>query len=391
MKRIFIVLISLGFLGNINAQDQSLQEQIDNIYDNMAKDMSNRWRFKGDLRFRNENIEQELALDRNRNRIRARVGAVATVNDTVKAEVQFATGEGGDARSTNQTLGDGNSRKALDLDLAYAEWSPNTSAKITLGKMKQPLATTTSFMVDKDITPEGFAVNYTHAPTGIFANAAMFDLAERGSAADSTAIALQAGLRGKVNSDTSYTLALTHMDHRDVQNHALAQSGTTGGFFGNTTKIVGCLSKTTAGECMAYEYTVNSAFVEVNTVLESYPLQVFAEAAQNSQAPALNQALALGATLGRASLPGSWEMGVVYQNVEKDALFAQWIDSDFAGGSTDGRGYVVRGAYQAARNWRINVTYYDNELNNDVPVLISGKPLQDREYRRLQVDFNFSF
>ena len=117
MKKYLLLLLATALIGNVQAQSNTeLQEQIDNIYDVIAKDAANRWKFKGDFRFRNEDITQELNSDRNRNRIRVRVGATAIVNDNIKAEVQFATTENGDARSSNQTLGDGNSRKALDLD-----------------------------------------------------------------------------------------------------------------------------------------------------------------------------------------------------------------------------------------------------------------------------------
>ena len=57
--------------------------------------------WKGDLRYRNETIEQQYTPDRNRDRIRVRTGFVAKVNDTVKAEVGISTAENGDPRSSN--------------------------------------------------------------------------------------------------------------------------------------------------------------------------------------------------------------------------------------------------------------------------------------------------
>jgi hypothetical protein len=55
--------------------------------------------------------------------------------------------------------------------------------------------------------------------------------------------------------------------------------------------------------------------------------------------------------------PRDLEIGYLYQIIEKDALFAQWIDSDFAGGSTDGGGSALRAAWQMSRNVRFNLTY----------------------------------
>ena len=392
MRKAIQSLVILGSLlgGVAHAQDSAeIQQAVDGLSDAFAKDVALRWKWKGDFRVRNENIDQELSVERNRSRVRVRLGFDAEVNPTVKAGFQFATTESGDARSSNQTLGDVNSRKALDLDLAYVEWAPNAATKVTLGKMKQPLVTTTSYLVDKDINPEGAAVAYTHALSGVFVNAAMFDLVERGSAVDSTALAWQVGMRGKLNDDTSYVLAAGETKHRGVKNQAVFQSGSAGGFFGNTTKTTGCVAGVTT--CLANEFVVRNALAEVTTVVADFPVVAFVDWAENTKAAKLNKALAYGVTLGKASLPDSWEVGVVNQKVEKDALFGQWIDSDYAAGNTDGDGYALRGAYQVAKNWKVNVSYLMNETNNDVAAVVSGRNILDRDYKRLQLDLNYAF
>ena len=395
MRKAIQSLVILGSLlgGVAYAQDTAeVQQAVDGLSDAFAKDIALRWKWKGDFRVRNENIVQDYSIDRNRSRVRVRLGFEAEVNPTVKAGFQFATTESGDARSSNQTLGDVNSRKALDLDLAYVEWAPNAATKITLGKMKQPLAMTTSYFVDKDINPEGAALAFNHAPTGAFVNAALFDLVERSSASDSTAVALQVGLRGKLNDDTSYVLAAGEMKHHNVKNFAVVQSGSAGGFFGNSTKM-GCVG---AATCLSNEFEVRNVLAEVTTVVADYPVVAFVDWAENTKAAKFNKAIAYGVTLGKASLPNSWEVGVVSQKVEKDALFGQWIDSDYAAGNTDGDGYTLRGAYQVAKNWKLNVAYHMNETNNDVPLfaIVAGSSVvevYDREYNRLQLDLNYAF
>jgi hypothetical protein len=96
---------------------------------------------------------------------------------------------------------------------------------------------------------------------------------------------------------------------------------------------------------------------------------------------------------------------VLYQQIEKDALFGQLLDSDFGDGNTDSSGVVLRGAYSVARNWTINATLFLNDLSNDVPQTVTvfneatPTPLDtrvitdvtDREYKRLQLDLNFRF
>ena len=95
---------------------------------------------------------------------------------------------------------------------------------------------------------------------------------------------------------------------------------------------------------------------------------------------------------GRASDPRTWEIGYYHQLVEKDALYGQYIDSDFGAGSTDSRGGVIKAAYAPARNWVINGTYMLNETNVDVPVAIAGVgAVTGRGYKRLQLDLNFKY
>jgi hypothetical protein len=113
-----------------------------------------------------------------------------------------------------------------------------------------------------------------------------------------------------------------------------------------------------------------------------------------------------GVTYGAASaVKGTWEFGVLYQQVEKDALFGQLLDSDFGDGNTDTNGFVLRGGYTVARNWTVNATLFLNDLSNDVPqsvtVFNEATPtpydtttiagIFDRSYKRLQLDLNFRF
>jgi len=112
------------------------------------------------------------------------------------------------------------------------------------------------------------------------------------------------------------------------------------------------------------------------------------------------------ATYGAAgAAKGTWELGLIYQQVEKDALFGQLLDSDFGDGNTDTKGFVIRGGYSVARNWTINASLFLNDLSNDVPqtvtVLNGATPapydttvitgVLDRDYKRLQLDLNFRF
>ncbi len=382
-------------LEEVTTANADQQESIDQGADNLARALGEsassgwlaRWQWRGDFRYRNENIDSEAAVARNRDRIRGRFGALARVNETVRVEWQLTTGENGDARSSNATLSDANSRKSVFIDLAYAEWKPNEQWRLSAGKMKYPWNRVSSFFYDGDVNPEGLAANWQQGPTGWFASSFVTRLAERSAIVDSDMVGAQLGFRDVTGSGARYLFALGYFDHRAVEGYAITQSGSAGGFFGNTTKTTGCRSAV-SGACLANDYDVLEAQAEWQTRLADRPLSLFANYAFNTAANGsdpLDTAYSLGFTYGRASssLPGSWEFGALYQLIEKDAMFGQWIDSDFAAGSTDGSGYALRGGYQLNPNVRLSVNYMINELQVDTS---AGKG-----YDRLQLDLNWSF
>ena len=403
-----------------------LQDSIDRTSDNLARTVGDgassgwmgRWVWKGDLRVRNEHIDQEATVSaRNRNRFRVRVGAFARVNDNTRVEVQFTSTEGGDARSSNQSFTDANSRKALDLDTAYVEWSPNDQWKVLAGKMRYPWVRTSSFFFDNDINPEGVGLQLQQAANGFFGSAFYTQFSERSTAADSGMVGAQFGWRWARTDGSRVLIAGAYYDHAAVRGYNPFQGASSNsaglGSFGNstTTSATICRKAVSAGvACLANDYNVFELLGEYQFNIGEQPLLLFANVAQNSAADysitttstattipkGLDTAYAAGFTYGRANsaIPGSWEVGYLYQSIEKDALFAQWIDSDFAAGNTDGGGSAFRAAYQLSRGWRFNVTYMLNETNRDVAASVtlpSARTLFDRDYERLQVDFNWTY
>jgi len=403
-----------------------LQESIDRTSDNLARTVGEgassgwmgRWVWKGDLRVRNENIDQEATVaPRNRNRYRLRVGAFARVNDNTRVEIQFTTAEGADARSSNQTFTDANSRKALDLDTAYVEWSPNDQWKLTAGKMRYPWVRTSSFFFDSDVNPEGVAANWQQAANGFFGSVFMTQLSERSTAADSGMVGAQFGWRWTQTDGSRILLAGAYYDHAAVRGYNPFQGASSSsaglGSFGNSTTTSATICRkavATGGACLANDYNIFEVLGEYQFNVGEQPLLLFANVAKNTAADysittsstattipkGLDTAYAAGFNYGRANatIPGSWEVGYVYQVIEKDALFGQWIDSDFAAGNTDGGGSAIRGAYQVSRNWRFNVTYMLNDTNRDVAAAVTlptARNLFNRDYKRLQVDFNWTY
>ena len=91
----------------------------------------------------------------------------------------------------------------------------------------------------------------------------------------------------------------------------------------------------------------------------------------------------MGFKLGKVSDAGSWDMGLAYLDTEADALIGTFNDSDFAGGNTDSRGYLLKAGYGLMKNVSLGLTYIDSEIGQ-------SKPTQT-DYDRLQLDFIAKF
>jgi hypothetical protein len=340
---------------------------------------------KGDLRYRYEYISDEaisssgVTADRYRDRVRARVNVEAKATDNLLVGVGFATTEGGDSRSSNQSLDGSFSRKSIDLDLAYFDWKFAGWGDLIGGKMKQPFVKPGQSMFwDNDVNPEGLALAFSQ---GIWFGSAYNFWVDEISGPESSRTSdvmlqgAQIGVKLPIGA-SSLTLAAHYYDLAAGVGRAPFFGGSSNG---NTTVAIG----TPPAPVLVYDYEVVNVMAELNLLLGSTPLQFWADAAQNQEPEDYDTAWAAGVLLGKASNPKSWEFGASYQKIEKDALFAQLIDSDFGGGTSDSQGWIVRGGFAPLRNWTLNATYFLNQRNVDVGT--------ESDYDRLQVDFNVKF
>jgi hypothetical protein len=379
-------------IAQLEAQAKAVEETNDRQADQIAVVRSNvgswvsNFTFKGDFRYRNETIDQQYVPERNRDRLRVRAGFVAKVNDSVRTEFGLATSEGNDPRSSNQTLTGENTRKNVFIDLAYVEWQAARELKLTAGKMKYPwLRAGSSSFFDGDVNPEGLAANWARGD--LFASAVYNILEERGSLGESTLTAGQFGWKPALGPGR-LTLAAGYFDFHSVQGRNPFYNNSANG---NTTTTTGCIGGATT--CLAHDYDLVEAIAEYTQPLAGRPLAMFADYVTNEAADnGLDTAWSLGLTWGRASDPHTWEIGYNYQLVEKDAVYAQFVDSDVGAGSTDYRAHVLRAGYAVARNWVVNLTWQVADTNIDVPATVGGVgAVQDRDYERLQLDLNFRF
>ncbi len=259
---------------------------------------------------------------------------------------------------------------------------------------------TGSLFYDGDINPEGVAYNWQQGTNGLFAGAWYIRLTERGANSDSNMAGAQIGWRDDIASGVRLTLAASYNDHtavkgyNAVQDNNVAQNG-----FGNTTSTSTALCRPRIATCIASDFDIAEASAElVFANVGGFPLSIMADYAKNTAedvvgtGAGLDTAYSAGIQWGRVANAHSWEVGALYEKLENNALYAQWIDSDFAGGVSGSNGWVFKAGYGFGRNFRLNTTYFFNDQNIDLPTTLSGVgPVTDRKYRRLQVDINMTF
>ncbi len=230
--------------------------------------------FKGDMRYRHESFYVEDTQDRNRHRVRIRVGFSARVNETVKVGFQMASGSD-DPVSTNQSLDGGFSSKNLMIDIAYFDWRPHNFSRVKIigGKMKNPFfrAGKSELVWDSDLRPEGGVITYskTQGDWALFANLGGFWIEERSGGADTGLLGAQAGLKRSFESG-HFLVGGSYYDYTNIKDQAPIFDATDP--FGNSIDANGNYR---------FDYDVFETFAEVGFKVAGMPISLYGDYAQN--------------------------------------------------------------------------------------------------------------
>jgi hypothetical protein len=86
--------------------------------------------------------------------------------------------------------------------------------------------------------------------------------------------------------------------------------------------------------------------------------------------------------LGKAKNVGDWQVKYSYTNLEEDAVFAAYSDSDNFGGGTAAKGHAIRAKYKMGKNIYLAGNFFFNELYVSKSKVEGMKP----KYERVQLD-----
>jgi hypothetical protein len=177
--------------------------------------------------------------NRDRFRLRARIGFEALIDDWVTANIRIGTGQDDGPVSPNQTLGTGNSalgaagdfaKPALWLDRGYFKLTPLPNLEIYAGRMNNPFLPS-DLMFYPELGFDGVAAKYQHTVlpgVTLFGTGGAFPLfntafdfstnsSEKFASTDSYLAAAQAGVRWDINSQYRATLGVGIFDFLGVQ------------------------------------------------------------------------------------------------------------------------------------------------------------------------------
>lgn len=340
--------------------------------------------FKGDLRYRLENITEDGKDDRYRERIRARLNAEVKIDDVSRAGIGMSTGQA-DPVSGNQSLGDGLSKKEFRLDLAYLERQlvPDQLTFVG-GRMKNPFIRTQDLIWDSDLNMDGLAlkgVTRLGDRLEMLANAGSIWLQERATEADSMLYGGQAGARLSLGENASLMVGgsvyqYTHMEGMGVLDWEKKNNA-----YGNSTVSVP-MDAFTTNKVYKIDFTDVEGFTELEIFIHGVPVSIHGSYVVNTEADVNDTGYLVGLSVGKAKNAGDYMVGWNYRDLEKDAVVGAFTDSDSAGGGTDIRGHRIYAAYAINSNWGLAVSYFMNDKK------VSSDAV---DYTRLMIDVSLKF
>ncbi|MDD9999236.1 MAG: putative porin [Rhodospirillaceae bacterium] len=327
--------------------------------------------WSGDLRYMHETIDDHALPIDHRHRLRARGQIVAAIDDRMKLGFGVATGDVKND-SANQTLGDGFSRKPLELDLAYFDWRLSDAAHLLGGKMRNPFYRPADhhLLYDDDLRPEGLALKFRQPSA--FVNASVFWTQDRGHTPDSMWWGLQAGYRLSPFDAFSLTTGASYYETTHTR-----------GYPPLFTPFSGQGNYLDASGNYLYGFSQWELFGELTLERQGFRFTAFLDYVYNAVADRFDEGLAAGLSFRRVSVSSPWTIAYTYQDLQANAVVAAFTDSDFAAGTSDGSGSILKAAYEFPMGWTLALRYITGVRGESTGLRL--------DYDRLQVHLEFVY
>lgn len=342
------------------------------------KGFMDRFHFKGDLRLRYESIERDDKDNKYRNRYRLRLGAQVDFTDSLQFQVGMRSGFA-NPTSGNQTF---YSDKPLSdyffqslrfniLALQYKSGNSTYNVGRAPYMMYRPIKS--QLVWDNDVSMHGVNYQYKNDSTIITIGANQPTLEEASLAKDDV------------------NLFIAQYVHKTKLEHAKLNLGTGiyyyDGLKGNTEMFGKSKGNTVVNGVYINDYHIVEAFGEIQFKdVFDLPFAVAAGIAYNFGADDKNFGYDVAFKLGNAKKVGDWQVKYSYTDLEEDATFGAYSDSDNFGGGTAASGHAIRAKYKAGKNLYLAGNFFFNELyaSKSNTGIVS-------DYERVQLDVIYKF
>jgi hypothetical protein len=368
--------------------------------------------------------------DVNRLRLRARLGVLAKINDSVSAGLRVVTGSVTDRVSTNQTLGSNFNKYSFLVDRAYIKVDPVEWASFSGGRIPNPWFAT-DLVWDEDLNFDGIAMNLRNVTPNRtwrpFATAGWFPLRADNppNAGKQWLAGAQVGTEFELNSSTRLRFGLAKYHYSRIEartdpnydplsgplqgygqyelSSALRQKGNTlvrtnhpqdstqAPIYGLASKFEPWVLTATADLAhfdpvhvlLSAEYVKNTGFDRAD-IRRRTGLDLI---------DGKDTAYHLRAMVGMPSVRqnGDWQAFVSYKHIGSDAVLDGFTDSDFGLGGTNLKGFVIGGSYGLYRDTALGLRWYSarniQSMTYD-PTLLRG---QRYEVDTVMMDMNVRF
>jgi hypothetical protein len=346
-------------------------------------------------------------IERHQMRIRARLAAIAKVNDEVEVGIGLATGTTSNPVSTNATLGDSLNKKNFLLDTGYLKWSPYPSFTLWGGRFANPWFGS-DLVWDQDINFDGVAFSFRPKFTStlsMFLTGGAFPIQEiELSTRDKWLYAGQLGVRYRDEKDLTATLAIAFYNFENTVGQV-----NTGGIDVSSGKPISLGDK---------DWTAPQFMQKGNTYINIDPtgLQSLAKMAYAADFRELNiggsldlgfwdplrvvlmgdyvnnfgynssrvnsltghivkketEGYQFGMAVGYAETRdyGQWKVLVNYKYLEADAVMDAFAESDFHLGGTNAKGWILGGDLGIGKNVWLSTRWITTNEISGLPLAI---------------------
>ena len=379
---------------------------------------------------RNYNVSNTTE-DRNRFRVRARLGADLNVNEWLVGGLRMTTGLASDPVSPNQTQEINKGKYTIGLDRAYLKAAPYDWLTLQGGRFGNPFFNT-DLMWDPDLAFDGLAASFTpkfNDTWSSFSTIGAFPVEEIQQSDTSASkskwlYALQTGIQWKAANRSTAKLGLAYYDYENVEGqtspggNASLYTGTVPAFRqkGNNTfdvtRLNGSLGNLPGNEgkyyALASKFKLLNATGQID-LLTYDPVhviltgdyvknigfdhdEVLSRTGKDNKEETDGYQLRLDVGHNSFTSPNSsdvhkndWSAMVAYKYLEADAVLDAFTDSDFSLGGTNAKGWILGANYAIDKNAWLSARYFSTDA-------ISG-PAIDGGYSVdvLLLDFNAKF